>query len=280
MISASKIFIVSIFILICLAKSFAQDSFQYQFDLAKKLYDEENYFDAVTEFKRLLFFDETGRFLYEANKLIGLSYKEGAKFSDAIHFLALAEINASTSEQIFESKIEIIKINILRRTTSRALSLLDDLKKDERFSNKSNEINFWTGWTYIFADDWEKASTEFALIDSTHFLKTFCDSVNNDLYNVTLAKTLSIVPGFGQFYTGEYISGFISIGWNVLWGYLTINAFTEDRVFDGFVIGTLLWYRFYNGNLQNAEKFATQKNLEKTNSALHYLKNNYKGNKP
>jgi len=84
----------------------------------------------------------------------------------------------------------------------------------------------------------------------------------------------------GQFYTGEYVSGLISLGWNVLWGYLTINAINEDRIFDGFMIGTLLWYRFYNGNLQNAEKFAKQKNLEKSNSALRYLQNKYKGNKP
>jgi hypothetical protein len=158
MISASKIFIVSIFFLICSAESFAQNTFQQQFDLAKKLYDEEKYFDAVTEFKRLLFFDETRNFSYEANQLIGLSYKEGAKFSDALHFLTLAEMNASTNEQIFDSKIEIIKINILRRTTNRALSLLDELRNDERFSDKADEINYWSGWTYIFADDWEKAS--------------------------------------------------------------------------------------------------------------------------
>jgi TM2 domain-containing membrane protein YozV len=280
MISVNKIFFILIFILCGSITTFAQDSFQQQFDLAKKLYDEEKYFDAVTEFKRLLFFNETGKYLYEANKLIGLSYKEGAKFSDAIHFLTLAEMNASTTEQIYGSKIEIIKINILRRTTSRALSLLDDLRNDERFNDRSDEINYWTGWTYIFANEWVKASAEFALIDSTHFLKAFCDSVKSDFYNITLAKTLSIIPGAGQFYTGEYISGLISIGWNVLWGYLTINAFNEDRIFDGVMIGTLLWWRFYSGNLQNAEKFATEKNLKKTNAALRYLQNNYIGKKP
>ena len=277
---ANKIFFVLIFILTGLIKSFAQDSFQQQFDLAKILYDEEKYFNAVTEFKRLLFFDESGKYSFEANRLIGLSYKEGAKFSDAIHFLALAEINATTNEQIFESKIEIIKINILRRTTGRVLALTDDLKNDKRFNHKSDEINYWTGWAYIFADDWEKASSSFALIDSTHYLKTFCDSVRNDLYNVTTAKALSIIPGVGQFYTGEYISGLISIGWNVLWGYLTISAFSEDRIFDGVMIGTLLWYRFYSGNLQNAEKFAQRKNLGKTNTALRYLQNDYNGSKP
>lgn len=278
MIFASKIFIVIIFILSGAIRIFSQDSFQQQFDLAKKLFEEENYFDAVTEFKRLLFFDDTGKYSYEANKLIGLSYKQGAKFSDAIHYFSLAEKNASTEDEVFESKIEIIKVNILRRTTSRALTLLDDLRIDKRFNNRMDDINYWSGWTYIFTDEWEKASSSFN--GHNPELSAFCDSVNGDYYNVTLAKTLSIIPGVGQFYTGEYVSGLISIGWNVLWGYLTINAFAEDRVFDGIMVGTLLWWRFYSGNLQNAEKFARQKNLEKTNSALRYLQNNYIGSKP
>lgn len=271
---------IRIFMILLSFASFAnaQESTDEQFNLGKKLYDEDNYFDAVTEFKRLLFFYGTGKYSYEANRLIGLSYKQGAKFSDAIHHFSLAEINANTSEQVFESKIELIKINILRRTTIRALSLLDDLKNDERFSDKLDEINYWTGWAYIFSDDWEKASKSFQAISPE--LRTFCDSVNGDFYNVTLAKTLSIIPGAGQFYTNEYISGLISIVWNVLWGYLTINAFNEDRIFDGVMIGTLLWWRFYSGNLQNAEKFATEKNLKKTNAALRYLQNNYNVKKP
>ena len=278
MISVSKIFIAVILVLSGAIRNFAQDSFQKQFDLAKKLYSEENYFDAVTEFKRLLFFDQSGKYSYEANKLIGLSYKQGAKFSDAIHYLSLAEISATTNENVFESKIELVKVNILRRTTERALNLLKQLNNDERFVDRKDEINYWIGWAYIFSDDWEKASLSFAANNSE--LEVFCDSVNNNFYNVALAKTLSIIPGAGQFYTGEYISGLISIGWNVLWGYLTIDSFIDDRVFDGVVIGTLLWWRFYSGNIQNAEKFATEKNLKKTNSALHYLQNNYLGNKP
>jgi hypothetical protein len=66
----------------------------------------------------------------------------------------------------------------------------------------------------------------------------------------------------------------------VLWGYLTISAFVDDRIFDGVMIGTLLWWRFYTGNLQNAEKFALKKNLDITDNALHYLKNSYSGAKP
>ncbi len=158
--------------------------------------------------------------------------------------------------------------------------LLDSLQNDAKFRNRIEEINYWRGWAYIFSDDWDKALATFSKIQNEHQLVLFCDSIKSDLYNPQLAKMLSLIPGAGQFYTGEYVSGFISIGWNVLWGYLTINAFIEDRVLDGLLIGSLLWWRFYSGNIQNAEKFALEKNLDITNSALRYLQNYFNGKKP
>ena len=280
MTSVSKISFITLFMWILQTNLFAQDSFAEQFNLAKKLYTEENYFDAVTEFKRLLFFYEEDNYSYETNLLIGLSYKEGSKFSEAIQHFAIAELNSKNMDEVFIARLEIIKINILRRTTDRALTLLDSLQNDSRFANRVDEIDYWRGWAYIFSDDWKQAASYFSKSENGHQLSQICDSLDNDLYDPTLAKTLSIIPGAGQFYTGEYVSGLISIGWNVLWGYLTINAFMEDRVFDGLMIGTLLWWRFYSGNIQNAEKFAIEKNLEMTNLALRYLQNDYNGKKP
>jgi hypothetical protein len=280
MTSVSKIFYIILMVLIATANLFAQDSFAEQFNYAKRLYNEEKYFDAVTEFKRLLFFYDGDIYEYESNLLIGLSYKKGAKLSEAIQHFTLAELNSKNFDEVFEARLEIIKVNILRRTIGRALALLDSLQNDSRFADKGDDINYWRGWTYIFSDDWESASQSFSEIIADHQLAIHCDSLANDLYDPSLAKYLSIIPGAGQFYTGEYVSGLISIGWNVLWGYLTINAFMEDRVFDGIMVGTLLWWRFYSGNIQNAEKFAIEKNLEKTNTALRYLQNNYNGYKP
>jgi hypothetical protein len=280
MIFATKIFLALLISSMGSLVSFAQGSFDEQFNLAKKLFDEENYFDAVTEFKRLLFFDESGDYSYEANFLMGLSYNYGGKFSDALVSFYLGQKYARTIEQNFDCRIEIVKVNILRRTTYKALVLLDSLSNDSYFKNKSDEINYWRGWTYIFSNEWKTAAETFSEIQNAHYLALLCDSIDNELYNPELAKYLSVVPGAGQFYTGEYVSGLISIGWNVLWGYFTINAFIEDRVFDGLLIGSLLWWRFYSGNIQNAEKFAIAKNLEITNSALRYLQNNYAGSKP
>jgi hypothetical protein len=261
--------------------TFAQDSFELQFNFAKKLYSNEKYFDTVTELKRLLFFDDSDEYNYEANLFIGKSYKQGAKFSDAIRYLTLAEINAENIDELYEARIEIIRINILRRTTSRAIKLLDSLQTDERFADRKDEIKYWYGWTYMFADDWKQAAQTFAEIDSNHVLKILAEEVDDDLYSVSFAKTISyIIPGAGQIYTGEYMSGLLSLGWNVLWGYLTIKAFIAERIFDGIVIANFLWLRFYRGNLQNAENFAMEKNLVRSNRALNYLQFEYDGLKP
>jgi len=281
MIFASKYIWFIILAVQLLATATAQDSAEKQFNFAQELFIAENYFDAITEFKRLLFFDNTGNYKYTANSMIGSSYKQGARFSDAIRHFTLAEINARNEEELYNSRISIIRVNILRRSTVRALKLLDSLKADKRFKNKIDDINYWRGWAYIFNDDWKSAANTFAEIDSTHELKQLADNIDDELYSVSFAKTISyIIPGAGQIYTGEYISGLLSLGWNVLWGYLTIKSFIDERIFDGIVIANFLWLRFYRGNFQNAEKFAEEKNLIISNKGLEYLQYEYSGIKP
>ena len=281
MISANNLKYILASVMLAGFYTYAQTSFDEQFNYAKKLYDDENYYDAITELKRLLFFEKDNEYDYWVNTLIGECYKQGAKFTDAIRYLTLAEIEAKSKEDLYRARIEIIRVNILRRTTDRAIKLIDSLKADERFSDKTNELDYWQGWAYMFADDWENASSAFSGIDSLSFLKNLSDKVSNEMFSIPLAKTLSyIIPGAGQFYTGEYVSGFLSLGWNALWGYISINAFVNERIFDGIIVSNFLWLRFYRGNLHNAENFAEEKNLLITNRALNYLQFEYKGLKP
>lgn len=278
MISVNKFCILFLIVSI---NSYSQNALSDQYLFAKKLYDEEKYFDAITELKRLLFFDIDKAYDYEANQLIGHSYKMGGKFSDAIRYFSLAEITTSNEIETYQIKIEIIKLNLLRRTVDRTHRLLDELENDNRFAKNNNDIIYWRGWAYIFNDEWEEASSEFAKIDSTNFLYEYTSQVSDSLYSPAIAKIISyIIPGAGQIYTGEYVSGFLSLGWNVLLGYLSINSLIEDRIFDGLMTANFLWLRFYTGNIQNAEKFVLDKNQQITNRALDYLQNHYNGQKP
>jgi len=275
-----KIFITYLFVLITFS-SYAQENLSIQFDYANTLYKSGNYFDAITEFKRLLFFDNENRYLFETNFLIARCYKAGAKFDEAIKYFSIAEMNSNSNELKIESKFQIVRTNILRRTTTRALEILDELEKSVSNKVLLDSIYYWRGWTHIFADDWKNASAAFAKINSDHELKKLCDRVGKDKVSVTFTKVISyILPGSGQIYTGNFLPGIISLGWNILGGYLTVNSFAEDRIFDGAVLGSLIWLRFYRGNIQNAGDSAIQKNLEISNKALRFLQFEYKGAKP
>ncbi|MFN3694461.1 MAG: hypothetical protein ACK4UV_05585 [Ignavibacterium sp.] len=266
--------------LIIIINIFPQEYLYEQLRYADSLFNTEKYFDAITEYKRLLYFDSTKQFSFQANLKIGLSYKEGGKLSESIKYFTLAEMNAANSKQLFESKIYQVRSNILRRTTARADKILDELESDKRLIEFKREIKYWRAWNKIFSDEWEEASELFSQLNETK-LAELCLNTHNKLYSVDFAKYSSmILPGLGQFYTGEYVSGLISLVWNLVSGYLTINAFNSDRVFDGIVTANLLWFRFYRGNFQNAEKFAMEKNFTITNQTLQFLNDKFDGLKP
>lgn len=276
---ARLLFILSLLSIAFVCK--AQDQLKTQFDFANGLFNAQQYYDAITEYKRLLLFDSIYTYHYQAEFKIGEAYKGGAKFDDAIKYFSLAEKDAHNKDEIFAAKIQIIRSNILRRTTDRAIQLLDELDKDSTYRSEIDSISYWRGWSYMFADNWKAASRAFAVIDPYHPLKILADQTDRAKVSVTFAKVISyILPGAGSIYSGKFLSGLMSLAWNVAAGYWTINAFTSNRIFDGFVVGELVWFRFYRGAIQNAEEFAVQKNIDIANKSLRYLQNEYKGIKP
>lgn len=259
----------------------AQDQLKNQFDYANKLFTDEKYFDAITEFKRLQFFDSLGQYSFISNKLVASSYKQGGKFNEAIYYFSKAELSTPNLDSLFNIKIEIVKTNLLRGTNFRAFDLLNELENDARFSRKGHQITYWKGWAYIFSEEWERASAEFEKISPNHTLKNLCENVSETQYSENTAKALSyILPGVGQFYTGNYLSGILSLGWVTLWTYISVQAFIADRIFDGLMVADFLTLRFYNGSLQNAEKFAQEHNQGVSSWMFNYLQYNYFGDKP
>lgn len=270
--------IILLFSILFNSKANSQTLLENQLDYADSLFKIENYFDAITEYKRLSFFDGCKQYEYTANYQIARCYKAGAKFDEAIKYFSISVLKSKNKTEFLKSKFQIIRCNILRKTNSNALSLLSKYENDVRFSNSIEKINYWRGWVFMFSEDFKRAEYYFSKVSLGKELAQLLYKVEKEKYSVNFAKVISfILPGAGQFYTGNYLSGVLSLSWNVLWGYLTLNAFGQDRIFDGLAVGSLLWLRFYRGNVQNAEKFARNKNREMTNKFLTQIQNNYKG---
>ncbi len=266
------IFIIFITEIIC-----AQNAFEYP----DSLYNTGNYFDAITEYKRILFFNREDTIKYYGNYKIAECYKQGAKYDNAVEYFGHAMINSKTENQLFDSKIQLFRVNLLRKTYDRAEQLINEIENDYRFADSTDQINYWKGWLMMFTERWKRAEYYFSKSTYSHELKNICESTEKQLYSVTKAKVLSyIIPGSGQFYSGNYISGLFSLAWVGLSGYLTANAFISNRIFDGLVWGDLLFLRFYKGNIENAENFAVRKNDLIFNKTMKNIQENYRGIKP
>ncbi len=164
-----------------------------QKQLSDSLFNVENYFDAITEYKRLLYFDKSNSFKYDANLRIAKSYKAGAKYGDAIKYFLIARNNCNIDSNIINTELEIIRVNILRRTIPEALKRLSEIESKYAGEIDSATINYWRGWAHIMADDWELASIEFAKIESDHPLKKISDKVESEKYSVAFAKISSFI---------------------------------------------------------------------------------------
>lgn len=258
----------------------SQPHLEAQKKIADSLYFSELYFEAITEYKRLKYFDNEKRHYSASDEMIARAYKNGAKVAEAKKHFYLAALNSNDKEKIFELRLEYIRMNILAKEFYQTRAALDNLKKNETDSIKLKQIKYWNGWNFMFAGRWENASEIFEELGETE-LKSICDNVINEKYSVSLAVIFSLIlPGAGQVYSGEYLSGVMSFVWNVLCGYWTLTAFAEDRVFDGVAIASLLWTRFFAGNISNAKKFTEKNNVNISNNALNYLQNSFKGKKP
>jgi tetratricopeptide (TPR) repeat protein len=259
---------VLIIILLITGLSSGQE-LQEQFDYARGLFSNEKYFDAVTEFKRLVYFDSLEQFTAEAEYYIGVSYKEGGFYNKAVEYLSSAAMKSEDSSLIRRAGIEIIKSNILRGTVTRAFHLLNETDKSYLSAEERYEINYLRGLAHVFDRNLEQAVIWFRAAGREDMAQ-LTEEARKKEYSESKAKLFSaILPGLGQFYTGRYLNGVIALGLNALSLYLTINAFTSERVFDGVITGNFLLYRFYSGNIYNAGKFARENN-EKI--FINYLK--------
>ncbi len=291
-----------IFYLFGLTQSLEKSLIDANFQYAVKLFNEEKYFDAVTEFKRTLFFDTENKFSFESNIYIGLSYKHGGFFDLAEKFFNDAFRCAKNSDDILLAKLELLKLFLLSRNEPKAQTLLFELtsryvpinkqlhfESGKDFSYRFNEIIYWNGFSQLYFNHPQIANSFLRQLRNTtdsyypfaKELLSITDSVIASQKSERTALILSyILPGAGQFYLGEYISGLISFIWNSLWLYLSIDAFTNKREFDGIMILSLLWFRFYSGNIQNTSEFAQNFNSKVLNKWLNYLQNDFKGSKP
>jgi tetratricopeptide (TPR) repeat protein len=248
-------------------------------DFASGQFKRGNTREAISLYRRVLFFDSLNIHSFNACRNLASCYFTVSDYPKAREFSRMAGNLAPTDSLRNEQIFQVAYLYLLENDYNYALIELFGMKESESgyFQMKKN---LYLGVAYFQQTDYQK-SIDFFLkcVDSTDFerreeLSDIMDEVMHidKRYNPKTAKILSIIlPGLGQLYSGEYKGAVNSMLLTAGLAVLYINTIYHYSFVDA-SISVLPWFqRYYQGGFQNAEKAAVMHKQNRIKKQYHNI---------
>ncbi|MEW6455795.1 MAG: hypothetical protein AB1410_03655 [Acidobacteriota bacterium] len=257
-------------------------------ELAEKFFNSGNYYHAITEYKRFLFFNPYGEgtTLSYVYYKIGMAYINQELWDEGKEAFEKA-IQAEKDERVRdERKIALAIAMIASSSYSEAEFLLLKVEIFSPIPELRRKSAFLRGISSIYSSKWKEAREAFSFYFKNSNMKNseIYREVDSQLLKAQtlrykspkLAKVLStVLPGAGQIYAGDWRNGINGLVLNLSIAYFLATELLQKR-FQEFIFDALfLFDRFYQGNRALAEKSAKKYNqiLNKriTEKIIHIL---------
>jgi len=243
--------------------------------LGERFFNSENYYDAITEYKRYIFFNPAKEDNSISNTYykIGLSYFHLGKQDEAISELRKSIQTANTDQTREERKIDLAVVLIASGMYSSAEFLLIKVEMYSPIPELKKKAAYLRGIASLYSYKWQQASEAFHAYfnepkDESQGMPEQLESLLNRAQNLKykspkLAKILStILPGSGQIYAGDWRNGINALLLNFTTGYFFVNDILQRQYQDAFINYLFLFGRFYRGNRYHAEEAAKKYNTQ------------------
>lgn len=248
-------------------------------DFASRQFSRGNTREAISLYRRVLFFDSLSVHSFDACKDLASCYISVNNYPKAREFSRMASNLAPTDSLKAEQIFQIAYLHLLENDYNYALIELFGME-ESGFGYFQMKRNFYMGVAYFQQTDYQK-SFDFFLkcVDSTnHERREELISIMNEVrhiekrYNPKTAKILSmILPGLGQLYCGEYKGAVNSLVLTAGLAILYIHTIDNYSFLDA-SIAVLPWFqRYYQGGYQNAEKAAIKNKQDRMSKQYHNI---------
>ncbi len=241
--------------------------------LADSLYHTGNYYDAITEYNRYLFFHTDALDQSDIHYKMGLCYKNMGDWDTAIEYIQLSAATAPDNIVRDQRRIDVAIIYTARGNYGMSEFLVTKIGLFAKDRETKRRYLLIATMNYIYTFQWEKARTSY--IDYLSFApnaseeKHFCSVTNllmeaqgEKLKSERLAKWLStFIPGLGQIYSNDWRNGVNALALNSATTYFSIDLLWK-RSPDAYTV-SLFWWRYYAGQRFHAGRIASEKNHQK-----------------
>jgi tetratricopeptide (TPR) repeat protein len=252
-----------------------------QFQFAERYFEKGEYYRAIGEYERFIYFFPQDPRVALARYKIGLSYLKGERFMQAVQsFHALIEKHGGT-ELAIESYFNLSEAYIKLKQFGNALAALDSLisQCSEADVDVKDRAYYKRGWIYLEIDEWEKARASFNKISpknrTAYRIKQLSEDINKreflKIKNPATAGLLAVIPGAGHLYCERYRNALIAFLLNGAMIYAGYEAFDHGNEGLG---GLIAFFEIglYAGNIYSAVNSAHKYNRKQKKDFFQYLK--------
>lgn len=242
------------------------------FEYAGQQLNRGNTGQAISLFRRVLFFDSTGTFSYEACKKLVTCYIYIRDYARAEEFSGFAANLAPNDSQSVEQIFQTAFIKLLKNEPEYAMIELYGISDSLSYYFQVKK-NFYLGVTCFQLENYRNAIDYFVRCNGADekcraILIDILKEINHieRRYNPKTARLLSIIlPGSGQLYCGDIKGAINSLALTTGLVLLYINTAANYSFIDA-AISVLPWFqRYYQGGYQNAAKAALKRRQKRIN---------------
>jgi tetratricopeptide (TPR) repeat protein len=250
---------------------------------ADHLYEQGDYYRAITEYERVIFFYPTHTLAKKARYQIAMSYYKGEKFTQAIdRFRALSD--QYRNEEIGRKSLFMLaETYYQKKDYDQAINVLDIFLSSYPNDPQADAARINVGLSYLRQGDWRRAGEEFQKLPPGSPLRKRADELAEESKKFpeiprkspTAAAGLSaILPGAGQLYIGRKNDAAVSFLLNGSFIWAAAQAFHHKNNVTG---GILLFFEsgWYLGNVYNAANGAHKYNRRAEQEFMSNLQNQY-----
>jgi len=250
-----------------------------QFRFAEQYFEKGEYYRAIGEYERFIYFFPDSPRVELVQYKIGLSYLRGERYHQAIEAFETVIDEYQDSEYALKSYLGKSKAYVLLGRYDTALTSLNNLITIAPDQKIRDEAYYQKGWVYLEMGLWKRARESFEQISDQNRHRYPIENLTKEIEtktplkqkNPTTAGVLAIVPGAGHLYCERPRDALISFLLNGALIYAAYEAFDEDLEGLGAVI-TFFELGFYAGNIYSAVSSAHKYNLDAKQRFLNQLR--------
>jgi tetratricopeptide (TPR) repeat protein len=250
---------------------------------ADHLFEQGDYYRAITEYERVIFFHPDHPLARTARLQIALSYFKGDRLDQAIERFRAINQDLPDEAPGRRAYFMLGEAYVQKREYDRAADVFSSYIERYPGDERADEARIKLGWSYLRQGNWRQASEEFRKLPPDSPLHAQAEGLADGSRSYsdipkkspTLAGGLSaILPGAGQLYVNRPGDALVSFLLNGAFIWATVEAFHNDNNVTG---GILLFFEsgWYLGSIYNAVSSARKYNRRLEQQFMDGLQSRY-----